>query len=65
MNVRDLQIQYEACHKGHAGCNRCGHAQEPSLAEKLYFEEQERKTLLALKERLAKEKIYGSFSEEK
>lgn len=66
MKVQDLKIQYECAHHPHGLTNSCAHARgshEPSCYERLYFEEQEKRCLKALKESLAKRKADSSQSE--
>lgn len=59
MKIQDLKVQYECAHTPH--CNGqhnsfAGGSHEPSCFERLYFEEQNKRCLLALKESLAKGK---------
>lgn len=57
MKTQDLKIQYECSHSPHS-CGQhssfAGGSNEPSCFERLYFEEEQKRCLKALKERLAK-----------
>lgn len=59
MKTQDLKIQYECSHTSHScgqHSNFAGGSNEPSCYERIYFEEEQKRCLKALKERLAKGK---------
>lgn len=60
MKIQDLKVQYECSHAPHS-CGQhssfAGGSHEPSCFERIYFEEEQKRCLKALKESLAKGKL--------
>lgn len=62
MKTQDLKIQYECSHTPHScgqHSNFAGGSHEPSCFERIYFEEENKRCLKALKESLAKGKKFS------
>ncbi len=68
MKTQDLKVQYECSHAPHS-CGQhssfAGGSHEPSCFERIYFEEEQKRCLKALKESLAKGRLSSNSNSDK